>query len=293
MASKFSLFPLFEALTHRMFRRLGAESRILPIPQGRLHLYDVPGQGLLPPLVLLHGVGSSAQTFLRMLRPLQRGFSRVILPDTPGHGRSHLDLPEGKLQPREVFQSLASGLAGLLQGQKAIVFGNSLGGGMALRLSLDHPEIVQALVLSSPAGAKVEEEDFRAFLRQFEMASSFESLDFLRRLFHRPPWYARLIAPELQRLFQRPQIRSFFDSISESDLFSPDDLQTIPCPTLFLWGLSEKIMPESHFEYFKAHFPPHVIIERPPGVGHCPQIEQPASLARRILAFAHDLEPSR
>jgi pimeloyl-ACP methyl ester carboxylesterase len=64
-------------------------------------------------------------------------------------------------------------------------------------------------------------------------------------------------------------------------------------PILFLWGRSEKLLPPSALRYFRDHLPAHAIVEEPHGFGHTPQLEEPARLAARILAFVKDAATPR
>jgi pimeloyl-ACP methyl ester carboxylesterase len=45
------------------------------------------------------------------------------------------------------------------------------------------------------------------------------------------------------------------------------------------------LLPASSLAYFRRHLPGHVVIEEPEGFGHCPHVDAPARLARRIVDF--------
>jgi len=68
--------------------------------------------------------------------------------DRPGHGHSD------RLEKAETLKVQAAQAAGALKalapGRKAIVVGHSFGGAVSLRLALDHPELVDGLVLLAP-----------------------------------------------------------------------------------------------------------------------------------------------
>jgi 3-oxoadipate enol-lactonase len=96
-----------------------------------------------PPLVLLHGLGSSS-TDWRYQRSALGAAYRVIVPDLRGHGRS----PRGR--GRLTAETMAADVAALLQSldaSPAHVVGLSLGGCVALALALDHPARVRSLTL--------------------------------------------------------------------------------------------------------------------------------------------------
>ncbi|HMH48660.1 MAG TPA: alpha/beta fold hydrolase [Candidatus Acidoferrum sp.] len=113
--------------------------RAEPVPLYR----DICGNPAGPPIVLLHGLGSSSSDWRFQLPALSAAY-RVIAPDLRGHGRS----PRGA--GRLTVATLAADVAALLQSlaaPPAHVVGLSLGGCVALALALDHPARVRSLTL--------------------------------------------------------------------------------------------------------------------------------------------------
>lgn len=105
--------------------------------------YQVFGQGA--PLVLLHGGFGSVEMFGPNLERLAAG-RQVIGVDLQSHGRS----PAAHRDMR--FETMADDIAALIQSLgvgRAAVMGFSLGGGVALRTGLQHPDVVDRLVLVS------------------------------------------------------------------------------------------------------------------------------------------------
>jgi pimeloyl-ACP methyl ester carboxylesterase len=105
--------------------------------------YEVFGEG--EPLVLLHGGFGSLEMFGPNIELLAAG-RRVVGVDLQSHGRS----PAADRPLR--FESMADDIAALvgeLGLERAAVMGFSLGGGVALRTALQHPQVVERLVLVS------------------------------------------------------------------------------------------------------------------------------------------------
>jgi pimeloyl-ACP methyl ester carboxylesterase len=101
-----------------------------------------------PPVVLVHGLGGSATNWTA-LAPLLARRRRVLVADLPGHGRS---APLARVRQ---LTDLADHLATLAEARGFLpgaVVGHSMGGVVALRLAVERPEAVRALVLVDSAG---------------------------------------------------------------------------------------------------------------------------------------------
>jgi pimeloyl-ACP methyl ester carboxylesterase len=126
-----------------------AQVRFADAAGTRIAWYD-RGEG--PPLVMLMGTGSTmAEWDPALLRLLARD-RRLILFDYPGVGRS------GPWRGRS-FGSLASTTAALIETlglERADVLGWSMGGFVAQRLAVDHPDRVGGLILAgtNPGGPR-------------------------------------------------------------------------------------------------------------------------------------------
>src|SRR4030088_2566954 len=105
--------------------------------------YQVFGAG--SPLILLHGGFGSVEMFGPNVELLAAG-RRVIGVDLQSHGRS----PAADRPMR--FETMADDIAALiteLKLERAAIMGFSLGGAVALRTAIQHPELVERLVLVS------------------------------------------------------------------------------------------------------------------------------------------------
>lgn len=107
--------------------------------------YEISGQG--EPLILLHG-GLGSTEMMRELTAVFAKERRVIAVDLQGHGRTaDIDRPIR-------YELMGDDIAALIRHlglEQADVMGYSLGGGVALRTAIQHPEIVRKLVVVSTA----------------------------------------------------------------------------------------------------------------------------------------------
>jgi pimeloyl-ACP methyl ester carboxylesterase len=107
--------------------------------------YEEHGSG--EPLVLLHG-GIGAGELLAPIVPALAAGRRVIVVDLPGHGHStDRDRP---LRPELMADDIAA-LIRHLGLERADVMGYSLGGLVAVRTAIQHPDVVRRLVAVSVA----------------------------------------------------------------------------------------------------------------------------------------------
>jgi pimeloyl-ACP methyl ester carboxylesterase len=105
--------------------------------------YELHGEG--KPLVLLHGGFGSIEMFGQALTDLAKS-RQVIGVDLQGHGRT---LPFDRPM---TFENMATDVAELIKWlgyDKADVVGYSMGAATAMRLGIDHPEVIEKLVLTS------------------------------------------------------------------------------------------------------------------------------------------------
>ena len=131
-------------------------SRItLPTPDGQLSVLD-EGEG--PTVVLVHGTPSSLFTWTWLLfgKGEFEGLPSVIPDrdvyalDIVGHGVTRTE------SPPYTFQRCADWLASFLAHRDlrdAVVVGNSYGGEFVWRAALDHPELIESLVLLDSVSA--------------------------------------------------------------------------------------------------------------------------------------------
>ncbi|MEQ8178977.1 MAG: alpha/beta hydrolase [Amphiplicatus sp.] len=105
--------------------------------------YAVYGKG--EPLVLLHGGLGHAEMMAPVIARLASG-RQVIVADLQGHGRTaDVDRPIR-------YETMGDDIAALiryLKIEKADVMGYSMGGGVALRTAIQHPDLVDRLVVVS------------------------------------------------------------------------------------------------------------------------------------------------
>ena len=101
-----------------------------------------------PVVLMIHGASANAREFSWSLAPRLAETHQVLMVDRPGHG--HSERPDKADTLAVQASQVAGALKALAPGRKAILVGHSFGGAVSLRLALDHPELVDGLVLLAP-----------------------------------------------------------------------------------------------------------------------------------------------
>ncbi len=108
----------------------------------------VGGEG--QPLLLLHGFDSSFLEFRRIYKSLKSSF-KVVIPDLLGFGFSPRCATK-EYNPSKIISYLVDIVETLQITDNLKVIGASMGGSTALKLSLEIPDLIEKIILLSPAG---------------------------------------------------------------------------------------------------------------------------------------------
>jgi pimeloyl-ACP methyl ester carboxylesterase len=257
---------------------------------GDVHIVEAEGDGSLPPLVLLHGFSSAGVHFYPLLSKLRPHVRRLILPDMPGHGFS--DTPAAGISAGRLKTGMLEALEAVLD-QPAVLFGNSMGGIGAIRFALRRPERVRGLLLCSPSGAAMSVEELARFVSTFRLRSHAEALSFMDRVLARPSRMRQLLAWGVRRNFGQRNMVDLLASITPDDFLRPEEVRSLKPPVLLIWGQGERILPASHFAFFRQHLPDHARVLTPRGFGHAPFLDDAAGLAQTILSFLREIRAAR
>ena len=237
-------------------------------------------------MVLLAGFTSRATNFSHMAPRLLPNVSSVSILDLPGHGDS--DLPADGLTGESLHTGALAALSALTE-QPAVIFGNSVGGCLALRHTLTHPQSVLGLGLASPFGAAMKTDEIDRLRELYQVTSHADALDMVDRVFHAPPrWFRPVLAFFARRQIARPELMNLLGSLTAEQTLDLDELTSLETPTQILWGQSDGVLPREHLAWFRRALPHAALIE-PADYGHSPFMQQPADVADRVLDFIRGL----
>lgn len=241
---------------------------------GGVKLHAVEG-GRGRPLVLLHGGLANHQACWLFAAPLAARF-RVITPDLRASGRS---IFRGTL----TWDQLADDVVALMRHlglARALIAGISFGAGVAVRVALRHPQLVEQLVLLHPAfaGSDVGLTDAQAAaMRAMHAAGArtlVDGIEALYPLFETLPAEIRERARAVVATYDAGSVETFtrFMASDAQPFGTGDELAAIEAPTLVVPGV-DPYHPREVCDIYSNH------------VRRCTVVDTP-DLASAIATFA-------
>lgn len=273
---------ILEQINLTQLHRWGLQSKEIRSAEGRIHVLDGPGKGDAPPLVLVHGVSARGSQYRKLVEHVRADHKRLIIPDLLAHGLS--ETPSGPLDTSRIYRALLEVLDALVD-QPVVVFGNSLGGYLAIRYAVDRPQRVSALVVHSPGGGPLAPLHRAQLLDRFRVDNHSRALELVDRSLTDVGNLRHLAALVVQRQLSPPHIQALLQSVTEQDELRPEQLDHLSMPVLLLWGQRDRVMEEEQFQFFQNYLPKHALIVRPENYGHSPHLERAPDLAKRIHDF--------
>jgi len=272
------------------------EDRYVTVQGYRTRYWD---EGAGEPLLLVHGLGSSAESWLFNVEGLAKHY-RVLVPDIIGFGKT-----DKTTNPAELSLARAARfLAGFLETQgvsKAHVVGNSMGGIISLQFAVDYPQMVNRLVLVDPAG----------FGEDVHISFRLQALPVIGEIMATPSRRGTRMSLEvashkrdfitdelIERFYQlgrqpgmkEPFLAAVRHGITfrgvKKELLAPLQarIPSIKAPTLIMWGRHDQVLPISHLETARRLLP-HARVHIFEDCGHIPQMETPDEFNRLLHEF--------
>ncbi|MEU3483866.1 4,5:9,10-diseco-3-hydroxy-5,9,17-trioxoandrosta-1(10),2-diene-4-oate hydrolase [Streptomyces sp. NPDC033754] len=253
-----------------------------------------------PVVIMLHGGGPGASGWSNFGRnlPVFAGHFRTLLVDQPCYGRS--DKPE---LDKDYFSYSADAVAALMDElgiERAHFVGNSLGGGTAVRIALNHPDKVGKLLLMGPGGVSVNlfaPDPTEGIKRLFEFSTAPEpTKEQLRAFLGVMAYDQAIVTDELveerwasandpdTRLGNARMGASFANPAWAEDTMLWREAHRITQPVLLTWGREDRVNPLDGALVALKTIPDarlHVF----PHCGHWAQAEQAEEFNRLAVDF--------
>ncbi|MEY3906919.1 MAG: hypothetical protein RIR59_1742 [Pseudomonadota bacterium] len=268
-------------------------SRYLTLAPGlTVHVRD---QGLRngPALVLVHGSNASLHTWEPWVTRLQDRY-RIVTMDLPGHGLTGAS-PDGRYD-YTAYAGIVDQVMQALGVSKAVIGGNSMGGGVAWTYALAHPAKVEGLILVDAAGAPggvsrkppigfriARMPILRETARIITPRSVFEAS--LKSSVYDPTFATPAMVDRYWELNRYPGNRaatiSRFAEAHSRTSARADQMSAIKAPVLILWGETDTLIPVASAHWFHKALPGSRLIIYP-RIGHIPMEESPDQTAQDV-----------
>lgn len=233
--------------------------------------YRQAGEG--PPLVLVHGLGCSADYWVKNGPWLAAAGYRVLAPDLPGFGQT--EGPRGLSIPQQAYAvSLFSEAMGL---GPAAYLGHSLSCQTVLELAGTEPERVTGLILAAPTGDRRKKRLLR------------EAVGFLRDIPREPPSLVPLILEAYVRAGPVRWMRTWFGG-KWHDAFQA--AARVRAPAVVLVGERDPVV-AVHFARAITYAVKGARMRVIPDAAHALIYDQPDGFNLAVLQFLATVYPVR
>lgn len=269
-------------------------SQFVDLPSGAHVHYRDQGQKNALPLVLLHGSNASLHTWEPWVAELGDQF-RLISVDLPAHGLT--GAVPGDDYSQAGMTKFVDEFTRAIKVERFALAGNSMGGGVAARFAVDHPERVTHLILLDAGGlpSKTPRDPGLAF--RIAATPVLQNLILFvtpRRLLEDGLKKAivddALVTPEMVDRYWELNRREGTRAATLKRFQTPNDgyleqnVTKIAAPTLILWGDLDTLVPRDVGESYNAAIKGSRLIVYK-NVGHLPMEEVPEQSARAVREF--------
>jgi pimeloyl-ACP methyl ester carboxylesterase len=247
--------------------------------------YGLPDSKIL---ILLHGLGASAERWSRVIPTLSR-YYRVIIPDIIGFGYS--DKPAAVEYTMDFFIDFFKEFLDNLGISKASIIGSSFGGHVATEFAIRFNRMVEKLVLVSPAGMM---KTSTPTLDRYIMAALYPVYEHVYEAFSEMAYDSdeavnEEIVMDFVNRMRLTNAKYAFMSTVLGIRYAPKlkgRLSNIIAPTLLVWGDNDRMIPLQYAgEYDEIPKSKLVVIKN---CGHTPYVEKPITFNKIILRFLVD-----
>jgi pimeloyl-ACP methyl ester carboxylesterase len=276
-----------------------SESRFIEINGVEIH-YKEKGFGEKT-FILLHPFGGSTYSWREVMDDFSR-YGKVIAYDRPAFGLTERPIPEDWETNPYGMKANIEILRGLLDEfgiKKAILVGNSAGGGVAVAFALEYPERVADLILVDPGVGGGYGPQFPAWALPLMWSPQMRHLgplmmrdyqESLPRTIERG-WYdsSKLTDEIRQKHLQVLQTRNWDRAFYELT-FAPAYpelrplLPNLRAPVLIVAGREDRLIRSWYFEIVAAEIP-DAELKFIPACGHVPQEECPEPFMKIVLEY--------
>ena len=258
-----------------------------------VHFRDEGNKNDSIPIVLIHGTGSSLQTFDAWSDSLKVSH-RVIRMDLPAYGLT------GPFPDRDYsithYTAFINDFLKVLKIKQCVLVGNSLGGQIAWNVTLEQPDKVSKLILIDASGYPLKSKSVPVAFKmakipviknlltyvtpRFLVRSSVENV-----YFDKSKVTDALVDRYFELTLREGNRQAFVDRLnSPKEKKSFHKITSIQQPTLILWGKNDLLIPVDNAYKFHKDLPNDTLVILNDS-GHVPMEENPAESLKSVIDF--------
>ena len=271
-----------------------AASQYLPLMGMQVHYRDEGNPADSTPLVLIHGTSSSLHTWDSLVAiMLTQNKKRIIRFDLPAFGITGPN-PENYYAGDYYVRFLDSFL-NVLHIQKCALAGNSLGGSIAWRYTVAHPEKIDKLILIDASGYPLKNEKGSLGFKlatipiinnlllvvtpKFLIRKSLETVFYDNQLIS-----DAIVTRYYEMLLREGNRAATLSLFKNRTSISAEPIKTITRPTLILWGDQDQLISVDNAYLFQKDIQGSALTIYK-NVGHTPMEEAPQRVAASLESF--------
>lgn len=270
-----------------------SESSFISVNGMDVHFRDEGNQVDSLPIVLIHGTASSLHTFDVWANNLKSS-NRVVRVDLPAYGLTG-PFPNHNYSMAHYKDFLKDFLTALNINQ-CVLAGNSLGGQIAWNFALEHPKMVEKMILidaagyplnskSVPIAFKLAQTPLLNKLLTFITPHSLVRASIENVYFDTAKVTDSLVDRYFELTLREGNRQAFVDRFKMSqDTSAYHNIKYIQQPTLIIWGAEDLLIPVENAYKFHKDLPNNtlVILE---DTGHTPMEESPIESLEPVITF--------
>jgi len=271
-----------------------AASQYLPLMGMQVHYRDEGNPADSTPLVLIHGTSSSLHTWDSLVAiMLTQNKKRIIRFDLPAFGITGPN-PENYYAGDYYVRFLDSFL-NVMHIQKCALAGNSLGGSIAWRYTVAHPEKIDKLILIDASGYPLKNEKGSLGFKlatipiinnlllvvtpKFLIRKSLETVFYDNQLIS-----DAIVTRYYEMLLREGNRAATLSLFKNRTSISAEPIKTITRPTLILWGDQDQLISVDNAYLFQKDIQGSALTIYK-NVGHTPMEEAPQRVAASLESF--------
>ncbi|MBN1571649.1 MAG: alpha/beta fold hydrolase [Deltaproteobacteria bacterium] len=250
------------------------------------------------PIILIHGFTASLYTWRFNIEDLGKKFPVYAL-DLPGFGYS--DKPKDFQYDLDGYADFIVKFMDAMKIKKAILVGNSMGGGIAMKTALNHPDRVAKLVLIDSVGYAEVKRRFLVFALMGypvvgEVLMSLNHRSVLEHSLKGGPYYDNSfvtddVVDSYYNVYKTEYARKVplivMRNLLKNYPFKEGEIKNIAAPTLVIWGSNDRLISVDVVENFTRDIKGSSAVVFPE-TGHMPQEEKADLVNGLITNFANE-----